>query len=446
MAKKSTDKDKDLLGGEPIEHAEHPDITDDDALEGEYVKAVPSRLPDANTRLINRTFSLGEYSQSWSKMEWLLFTEIYEIVKNFFTDNNEVYVESYTQESLQVRVPVNMLNRNMFDPKNRSKQLRSAAEGLMDMRVRKDLEGDDEQQLGFDFISMFPRIRYDPKKDKDHMLVKIQSEIYEEMVPIQSFAQLEVKVMERLPSGNHNRLYAIIKSHSFKPRFFITFTTLRKQMGFFAEKKYSDWRDFSSKVLKPAVQAINKLKEFDIEVAYKKVHNKDLVRFEIKNFSKKKHKYAPILNLNEHINPKTRIPNRIQRKYIRSTMKNVSKTDPISNPEELFSWIISDLITMQTKQKRNFDFKHAMNSISKQIVNHIYTEPYSHKHLIEAADDPESVEVVVYDEFIHHEIKRLVDKGFYDEIRNRFTDAELKAHHHQHLIDVLEELEEMGEL
>jgi len=414
-------------------------ILDGDLLPGSYA------FDKDNSRTINKSLSLAEYSKSWSKMEWLLFIEIYHIAKNFFTGTDAVNIQSYSQESLLVRVPVKMLNPSFFNPRNRSRQLRSAAEGLMDMRVRKDLNTDDGEQLGFDFITMFPRIKYDPVQDKDHILVKIQGEIYEEMIPIENIARLNNKVMQKLSAGNDNRLYSIIKSHAFKARFVISVTQLRKQMGFAAEGTYEEWGDLA-KVLRRAVNNINKLKDYDIEVAFKKVPKKDAVRFEIKNYNKKKHKYAPILELNATIDPKTRTPNMIQAKYIRTTLANISKRVPISNQEQLMRWIISDLISQQRKQKRSFDFKHAINGISKQIINKVYTEPYAHKHLIKEANGDDSVEELVFDEFMHNEIKRLESKGIYDEIRHRFSDNELKAYRCGHLIDVLKELEELGEI
>lgn len=437
----------------------------DSVLEGELIDNEDDSLGDINhntdngqlvpekydtskdtSRDMNKSLSLGEYSRSWSKMEWLLFTEIYHIAKKFFTGEGAANIQSYSQESLIIRVPVKMLNRNFFDPSNRSKQLRSAAQGLMSMQVRKDLNVGSGKQMGFDFITMFPRIRYDPSVDKDHLIVKIQADIYEDMIPIESIARFEVSVMEKLSAGNFIRIYSIIKSHAYKPRFIISFTELRKQMGFHAEGTYKDWGTFSTKILRPAVNAINKLKHLDIEVAYKKVSKKDAVRFEIKNFNKKLHKHASILTLNAKIDAKTRVPNAIQRKYIRSTLKNIGRHVQIDNEKEITEWIISDLIGMQRKNKQSFDFKRSMNGISKQISNKIYTQPFAHKHLISEAEGDSNIELVIFDEYTYNEIKRLEYKGLYSEIRTQFSDAELKAHRHEHLIEILDELEELGEL
>ena len=293
--------------------------------------------------------------------------------------------------------------------------------------------------MGFDFISMFPRITYNPTDDKDHIIVKVQSEIYEEMVPIQSYAQLDLKLLEALTTGNAQRLYAIFKSYAFKPKFTISFESLRRQMGFFESNTYPQWKYFNSQVLKPAVEQINKHKKYDIAVTYEKPRGKDEVVFKITNFSKQRNRYAEVLSLNEVIDAKTRIPNRLQRRYLQTTLKNCSKNVTITNLEELMSWIISDIISMQRKVGLKFDFKHAVNSISKQILNRIYTEPFSHQHLLETSGNANSIKVALADEFIQREISRLEKKGLYDEIRLRFTDQELIANRYQYLVDQFNE-------
>ena len=80
-----------------------------------------------------------------------------------------------------------------------------------------------------------------------------------------------------------------------------------------------------------------------------------------------------------------------------------------------------------------------MNSISKQILNRIYTEPFSHQHLLETSGNANSIKVALADEFIQREISRLEKKGLYDEIRLRFTDQELIANRYQYLVDQFNE-------
>lgn len=438
----SNKEDNDLLGDQLDQEYSGEQSTNSDkadALEGELVIDGLTVEEEREFRVINRSFSLAEYSNSFTKIQWLLFIEIYETVKQFYLDRDDQYVESFSMESIIIRVPVNKIDSKLFDPSNRSKQLRDAAEGLMDMRVRNYIGPNKQGQMGFDFISMFPRITYNPTDDKDHIIVKVQSEIYEEMVPIQSYAQLDLKLLEALTTGNAQRLYAIFKSYAFKPKFTISFESLRRQMGFFESNTYPQWKYFNSQVLKPAVEQINKHKKYDIAVTYEKPRGKDEVVFKITNFSKQRNRYAEVLSLNEVIDAKTRIPNRLQRRYLQTTLKNCSKSVTITDLEELMSWIISDIISMQRKVGLKFDFKHAVNSISKQIINRIYTEPFSHQHLLEASGNANSIKVALADEFIQREISRLEKKGLYDEIRLRFTDQELIANRYQYLVDQFNE-------
>lgn len=410
-----------------------------EALEGELI-GDNSIAEDRGYRLINRSFSLAEYSDAFSKMQWLLFIEIYDVVKDFYLDKNETDVESFTMENITIRVPVRRLDRKLFDPSNRSRQLREAAEGLMDMRVRNYI-GDDETQMGFDFISMFPRIRYNPKEDRDHIYVKIQSEIYNEMVPIESYAQLELKLMDELATGNAQRLYAIFKSYAFKRKFTLTFTDLRKKMGYFTTGKYKEWKYFNSQVLKPTVEEMNKYSEHDIALRYKKEKGKEEITFWVTNYTERKNNLKQILDLNEPVKADTRVPNRIQRKYIRSTIKNLSAHIEITNQEEVVSWIISDLISMQRKQGRKFDFKQAINAISKQIKSNVYSEPFAHKHLMEEASATHHIEEVMFDDFLYSEIKRMLKNNDMNGIRHNFTNEELKANQYGHLIPHLPDLE-----
>lgn len=427
-----------LLEDELSEELSPSDETDSDAvsaIEGELLGHYNPAQEEREIRVINRSFSLAEYSNSFTKIQWLMFIEIYDTVKQFYLDKDDRYIESFSMESIIIRVPVNKLDSKLFDPSNRSKQLRDAAEGLMDMRVRNYIGPSEDGQMGFDFIAMFPRITYNPAEDKDHIIVKIQSEIYEEMVPIQSYAQLDLKLLETLTTGNAQRLYSIFKSYAFKPEFTISFQSLRRRMGFYETNTYPQWKYFNSQVLKPAVEQVNKHQEYDIAVTYRKPRGKDDVVFQITNFSEQRNRFAEVLNLNETINAKTRIPNRLQRRYLQTTLKNCAKAVPITNVEELMSWVISDLITMQRKVGVKFDFKHAVNSISKQITSKVYAQPFAHLHLLEEAGHDHTIKKALADEFIQREISRLEKKGLYDEIRIRFTDQELIVNGFNYLVE-----------
>jgi plasmid replication initiation protein len=81
---------------------------------------------------------------------------------------------------------------------------------------------------------------------------------------------LDLKLLSEFGSGNTIRLYEIFKSYAFKKKFDIGFNELRKQLGFFNEGNYQEWKYFNAKVLKPAVKDINSYKQFDIEVFYEK--------------------------------------------------------------------------------------------------------------------------------------------------------------------------------
>jgi len=427
----------DLLGKEilPVANANAKLV---DALEGELVEHLHPVTPEREVRVINKSFSLAEYDNSWTKMEWFLFVEIYNIVKEFYIDKDDKNIVSFTEENITVKVPIKMLDPNLFDPKNRAAQVRAAAEGLMDKRVRNALVDEESGQMGFDFITMFPRITYDPRNDREHIVVRIQSEIYEEMVPIESYAQLELILLKNIATGNGQRLYSIFKSYAFKSTFTITLTELRRKMGFYEKKVYPKWKYFNDQVLKPEVENINIHKQHDIEVTYSKKRGKDDITFNIKQYSKHNKAYSQVLNLDQPIPRDTLLPNRIQRKYIKSTIKHCSSVTNISDPKQLDSWIVSDLIGMQKKQGSKFNFKRAMNGISKQIQTKIYTEPYSHKHTAADLGD-NSPSKLDFDERIYSEIKKLELKGLYQEIRQKFSDTELIANKYEHLLDLFNE-------
>ena len=382
-------------------------------------------------RVINRNFSLGEYDEAWTKIERYLFIEIYNVIKEFYLAKDDSLIESFSDESITVKLPVNLLDKKLFNTKNRSRQLMDAADGLMDKRV-KYISLDENMQYGFDFIAMFPRIRYVPSEDKQHMYIRIPSEIYEEMVPIESYAQLDLLLLSEFNSGNTIRLYEVFKSYAFRKKFELTLEDLRKKMGFFEQNSYKEWKYFNSQVLKPAVQDINNHKQYDIEVTYKKTRGSDVIYFTVITHNKLQKSNVSVLSLDAQIDVERRKLNMIQEKYVDTVLRYCSKQVEISNDEELKSWIVSDLIRQQQKQEDEFSFKKAMNAISNQIRKGKYKEPYSHKHL----KQPDRVE---FDQTKYDQIKKWDNQNELQLIRDTFTDEELIANKFGYLLDILKE-------
>jgi len=335
-----------------------------------------SNTVNREVRVVNRNFSLAEYGNAWTKMERFLFIECYNVIKDFYLAKNSDLITSFTSENIALKIPVSFLNSKLFSSKNRSKQLMDASRGLMDKTIYNSSVGRDGQ-VAFYFVNMFTFIQYDPKQDKHHIILKIPKEIYKDMIPIESYCQLDLQLLEEFNSGNTIRLYEIFKSYAFKKRFTITFESLRKRLGFFNQNKYQEWKHFNSKVLKPAVININEHKEFDIEVSYEKERGADNVCFVVIQHHKNKASIGSILSLDEVIDPVERKLNLIQDKYISTLINNCDDKKLISNPVELKEWIISDLIYQQ-KKSEDFNWVYACNAISKQLRLGVYTQPYSH--------------------------------------------------------------------
>jgi hypothetical protein len=405
-------------------------------LEGELLE------PDADyherdVRSINKQFALAEYDDSWTKMEWLLFLEIYETIRKFYLGNDDSNILEFSAGNIRVKIPIASMDEDLFKKSNRSKQLRSAADGLQSKRARRILEADDEGQLGFDFITMFPRITYNPKEDKENLYVTIQSEIYEEMVPIKSVAQHNYDVLKKLNTGNDQRVYSVMIAYAPKTEFDITFDELRRQLGFHEKGSWKIWRRFNAKVLKPAVEKINQYKHYDIEVSYFKPHGRETISFKVKRCDNRNKVLGELLSLDDIIPESSRVPNQIQRKYISTMIENCKTVISISNPDELTSWIVSDLINQQVKSGKSFNFKHAINAISKQIRHGIYKMPYCHEHLLKSSnvEDPGS-----FHEGVYKDIVKLEREGKYGEIRLRYSDHEIEVNRCGHLIAILRDL------
>lgn len=334
------------------------------------------------TRVINRNFSLAEYGSGWTKIERYLFIEIYNVIKEFYMAKNDTLIKDFNSESIVLDLPIDLLNKKLFKVKHRSEQLAAAAKGLMGKTIGA-INTNASGQTGFHFVNMFVYIKYDPTVDKTNIEIKIPKEIYNDMIPIESYALLDLVLLDALNSGSAVRLYEVFKSYAFQTQFKISFIDLRRQLGFYQEGKYEIWKYFNNQVLKPAVSAINKHKEFDIEVLYRKERGSDQVQFQVIQHKKDDLVNAEVLSLDQWIDQDSRKLNMIQKKYITTLIKNCDPKKLISKVDELFEWIISDLIVQQNKQGDDFDFKKSANAISKQIREGKYSMPYAHKHLAE---------------------------------------------------------------
>lgn len=366
-------------------------------------------------RVLNRNFSLGEYGESWTKLERYLFIEIYNVVKDFYLSVSNKHIKSLSSESIVINLPINRLSTSLFKANQRNRDLMSAAEGLSKKQISLKSE-DDHGNRSFHFISMFPEIKYDPKVDKRFLEVRIPSAVYEDMIPIESYCMLDLKLLQEFNAGSTIRLYEIFKSYAFRKTFTLTFDDLRKKLGFFREGKYTEWKHFNSKILKLAVDDINSQKKYDIEVKYEKARGSADIKFFIKSHIKQNNKSIQILNLNEPI--LNNEPNLIQQTFINSVITNCEKITKISNKAEVVKWIIADISNQQKKNTTSFDFKHSMNAISKQIREGDYSQPFCYKHISQE---------IRFSEKTHAEIKSLEIQGFYDEIKAKFSVDEIKA-------------------
>jgi hypothetical protein len=387
---------------------------------------IKNKTEKRELRAVNRKFSLGEYGQRWTKLERYLFIEIYNVIKEFYTAVSSENIKTFSGESILLTLPVDKLDKKLFKPSQKNRDLMNAAEGLSKKQISlKSLTKGGS--WAFKFISIFPEIAYDPTIDKRTMGVRIPSSVYEEMMPIESYCLLDVKMISEFRSGNTIRLYEIFKSHAFRKKITLTIDTLRKQLGFFKEGVYEEWKHFNAKVLKKAVKDINTHKQYDIEVIYKKERGSEEIEFTILTHKEHKPSHIPILDLNEFIIDRT--PSLIQSKYIETTLMycNKSAKNPL-NVKELTEWVISDLVSSQASKKEGFDFKHSMNAISQQIRHNVFTRPFSHKHLAAKED-------VVFNEVIYEEMKTLIKKGEIPKLLANYSREEMVANQFDYLLD-----------
>lgn len=377
-------------------------------------------------RAVNRSFSLGEYGESWTKLERYLFVEIYNVIKEFYISASDENIKTFSSESILLTLPIKKLDTDLFKPSQKNRDLMNAAEGLSKKQINlKSIE--EGGQWGFSFISMFPEITFDPSRDKENMLVRIPSRVFEEMVPIKSYCLLDFKLLSVLNSGNTIRLYEIFKSYAFRKNITLSFEDLRKHLGFFKGGVYEEWKYFNAKVLKPAINSINSHKEYDIEVIYNKRRGADDIDFTIITHLLHDTSNIQVLNLNQAI--EDRKPNLIQSKYIKTVLEYCNKEleHPL-NDKEITEWIVSDLISSRNTDGENFDFKHCMNAISKQIREKEYTKPYSHKHLQDNSN-------AVFSDEVYTKIKSLHNEGQVEEILNNYSAEIIKLHHFGYLLE-----------
>ena len=341
------------------------------------VRAELNGVINREVRFMNRNFSLAEYGSAWTKMERYLFIECYNVIKEFYLNKNSDFIEGFTSENITLKIPVGHLNPSLFDSKNRSQQLLETSKGLMQKTIYSS-STDDKGQVGFFFVNMFTYIQFDPAQDKHHIQFKIPKEIYNDMIPIESYCQLDLKLLEEFNSGNTIRLYEIFKSYAFKRKFTVSIDDLRKKLGFFKQGNYSEWKYFNAQVLKPAANDINKHKEFDIEVSYQKPRGSEYIEFKIIQHHTNNLPMNKMLSLDEIIDPETRQLNLLQEKYLATLIRNCNARKLISNTDELKDWIVSDLINQQKNNNEPFNWVHSCNAISKQLRTGVYTRPYSH--------------------------------------------------------------------
>lgn len=382
-------------------------------------------------RFINRDFSLGEYDRGWTKLERYLFIEVYEVIKDFYIATSDKNIISYSSDLMRLKIPTSNLNPKFFSRKNMGRDLYDAAKRLSKKQINTVSVGEGGQ-VGFSFKNIFSEIVYAPENDKENIYVEITSQIYEEMVPIESYCILDLKLISDFNSGNTVRLYEIFKSYAFRKKITLSFTSLRKKLGFFEEGSYEEWKHFNAQVLKPAVKEINnkddKNKELfrDIEVFYEKKRGSQDINFTIVTHAKELSNRFTASDLNAPII--NRKPGLRQSRYIKTTIERCNDSlDYEVNKKELMTWIISDLMNQQEKHGVNFDFKHAMNAISKQLRSEKYTRPYSHRH-------KETKRLPGFNDKTYSEIKELVAQGLISDVLSKYSAETLKLHHFDYLL------------
>jgi len=86
-------------------------------------------------RVLNRDFSLGEYGESWTKLERYLFIEIYNVIKEFYISSSDENIKTFSSESILLTLPIKNLDCRLFKSSKKNRDLMNAAEGLSKKQI-----------------------------------------------------------------------------------------------------------------------------------------------------------------------------------------------------------------------------------------------------------------------------------------------------------------------
>jgi hypothetical protein len=92
-------------------------------------------IEERELRVLNRNFSMAEYSESWTKLERYLFIEIYNVIKDFYLARSSENIKTFSSENILLTLPINELDNSLFKKKNKQRDLLAAAEGLSEKRI-----------------------------------------------------------------------------------------------------------------------------------------------------------------------------------------------------------------------------------------------------------------------------------------------------------------------
>ena len=184
-------------------------------------------------RLLNKKFALSRYSEPWSKLERHLFIEIYNSLKDFYIGFSDSNIKEFNQNNMLVRLPLNHLNLTLFKKSNLSRDLPNICDRISSKKISFTTKNEGE------FVTIFPKVKYNKKEGFIEFFMF--NSIYDEMLPIESYCQLNFNILGQLESGNAIRLYEIFKAYGFLNNFTIKIDVLRKKMGFFDTNKYCEW-------------------------------------------------------------------------------------------------------------------------------------------------------------------------------------------------------------
>ena len=86
-------------------------------------------------RALNRSFSLGEYGETWTKLERYLFIEIYNVIKDFYLGESQENIITFSSENIALKLNIDKLNPDFFKTNQKSRDLMNAAEGLSKKQI-----------------------------------------------------------------------------------------------------------------------------------------------------------------------------------------------------------------------------------------------------------------------------------------------------------------------